>query len=37
MRDYTYTGLGTTTDRKWADEGRDMSIPKLEFNVKISL
>lgn len=31
MKDYTYTGLATTTDRKWADEGRDMSIPKFSL------
>lgn len=37
MRDYTYTELGTTTDRKWADEGRIMSIPEFEdINVNIS-
>lgn len=34
MRDYTYTGLTSTTDRKWADGERGMFIPKLEFNVK---
>ena len=28
MRDFTYTGLGSTTDRKWADGERGMSIPK---------